>query len=172
MSGLRRSSSSLSDAVCTVSTPSSSSRFTTSSCSLAVASDSASACSSSAGAYGAWFHATYQRVGIVGANGVFLYARTMSFADCAVMRPPPDLAVLCDPRPPFRRPPSQDYIWSPASPLVALPGITFTEESDDLAGRFALLAIVRQPLEYAGSVLGELSRLSPGARAAVMAAQR
>ncbi|MFC7644959.1 ArnT family glycosyltransferase [Streptosporangium lutulentum] len=47
--------------------------------------------------YGAWFYATYQRVGIVGANGVFLYAKTMTFADCAVMKPSPDLAVLCDP---------------------------------------------------------------------------
>ncbi|MFD2355578.1 hypothetical protein ACFSTC_49390 [Nonomuraea ferruginea] len=48
---------------------------------------------------GGWFYATYQRVGVIGANGVFLYARTMSFADCAEMDPPPDLRVLCDPRP-------------------------------------------------------------------------
>ncbi|MFC4897456.1 hypothetical protein ACFPKZ_22075 [Streptosporangium amethystogenes subsp. fukuiense] len=56
--------------------------------------------------YGAWFHATYQRIGIVGANGVFLYAKTMTFADCDVMRPPPDLAVLCDP-PPARPAPAR-----------------------------------------------------------------
>lgn len=109
-------------------------------------------------AYGAWFYATYERVGIIGANGVFLYARTMSFADCARMDPPPGLRVLCDPRPPERRPPSQEYIWAKDSPLVALPGITFTRESDDLAGRFAALAIRTQPLDYAGSVLSELGR--------------
>ncbi|MFI6733877.1 hypothetical protein ACIBI9_13180 [Nonomuraea sp. NPDC050451] len=109
-------------------------------------------------AYGAWFYATYQRVGLVGANGVFLYARTMSFADCARMDPPPDLRVLCDPRPPERRPPSQEYIWAKDSPLVLLPGITFTKETDDLAGRFATLAIARQPLDYAASVLSELGR--------------
>ncbi|WP_431915882.1 hypothetical protein [Nonomuraea jabiensis] len=109
-------------------------------------------------AYGAWFYATYQRVGLVGANGVFLYARTMSFADCARMDPPPDLRVLCDPRPPERRPPSQEYIWAKDSPLVLLPGITFTKETDDLAGRFATLAITRQPLDYAASVLTELGR--------------
>src|SRR5690606_22075467 len=45
------------------------------------------------GGYAAWFWQTHHRVGIIGANGVFLYARTMSFADCAVMRPPGDLAV-------------------------------------------------------------------------------
>ncbi|MBT2224597.1 hypothetical protein KLK06_01855 [Nonomuraea sp. NEAU-A123] len=109
-------------------------------------------------AYGGWFYATYHRVGIVGANGVFLYARTMSFADCAKMEPPPDLKVLCDPRPPDRRPPSQEYIWAKDSPLVALPDITFTEETDDLAGRFASLAIREQPLDYAASVLSELGR--------------
>jgi hypothetical protein len=109
-------------------------------------------------AYGGWFYATYQRVGLVGANGVFLYARTMSFADCAVMDPPADLKVLCDPRPPDRRPPSQDYIWAKDSPLVALPGITFTRTTDDLAARFAALAIRKQPLDYAASVLSELGR--------------
>ncbi|MGW0801792.1 hypothetical protein [Nonomuraea sp. NPDC002799] len=109
-------------------------------------------------AYGAWFYATYQRVGLVGANGAFLYARTMSFADCAKMNPPPDLRVLCDPRPPDRRPPSQEYIWAKDAPLVLLPGITFTRENDDLAGRFAMLAMTRQPLDYAASVLAELGR--------------
>jgi hypothetical protein len=109
-------------------------------------------------AYGAWFYATYERVGIIGANGVFLYARTMSFADCARMDPPPDLRVLCDPRPAEQRPPSQEYIWAKDAPLVALPGITFTRETDELAGRFAALAIRTQPLDYAGSVLSELGR--------------
>ncbi|MFI6710269.1 hypothetical protein ACIBF7_27795 [Nonomuraea sp. NPDC050478] len=109
-------------------------------------------------AYGGWFYATYQRVGVIGANGVFLYARTMSFADCAEMNPPPDLRVLCDPRPADQRPPSQEYIWARDAPIVALPGITFTKETDDLAMRFALLAIRTQPLDYAGSVLAELGR--------------
>ncbi|MFI6476898.1 hypothetical protein ACIBH1_03125 [Nonomuraea sp. NPDC050663] len=109
-------------------------------------------------AYGAWFYSTYQRLGIVGANGVFLYARTMSFADCERMRPPPDLAVLCDPRPAGERPPSQEYVWSPDAPLVKLPGETFTRENEALAMRFALLAIRTQPLDYLASVGGELVR--------------
>ena len=113
--------------------------------------------------YAGWFYATYQRVGLVGSNGVFLYARTMSFADCSVMRPPPDLAVLCDPRPPASRPASQEYIWNPQAPLVKLPGITFTEETDALAGRFASLAIRSQPLDYLGGMLTELGRsFTPG----------
>ncbi|MEV7804006.1 hypothetical protein AB0O28_13740 [Microbispora sp. NPDC088329] len=113
--------------------------------------------------YAGWFYATYQRVGLVGSNGVFLYARTMSFADCSVMKPPADLAVLCDSRPPASRPASQEYIWNAQSPLVRLPGITFTEETDALAGRFASLAIRSQPLDYLGSTLAELGRsFTPG----------
>ncbi|GAA3830687.1 hypothetical protein GCM10022226_59430 [Sphaerisporangium flaviroseum] len=108
--------------------------------------------------YAAWFASTYHRFGIVGSNGVFLYARTMSFADCRVMRPPADLAVLCDPTPPERRPPSQEYVWDAGSPLVALPGITFTRETERLAGRFAFLALRSQPVDYVASVLSELSR--------------
>ncbi|WP_246267665.1 hypothetical protein [Nonomuraea typhae] len=109
-------------------------------------------------AYMGWFYATYDRMGLVGANGVFLYARTQAFADCRRMDPPPDLRVLCDPRAPEDRPPSQEYIWSPDSPLVRLPGITFSRENDDLAGRFAMLAIRSQPLDYAGSIVSELAR--------------
>ncbi|GIH22051.1 hypothetical protein Aph01nite_03610 [Acrocarpospora phusangensis] len=114
-------------------------------------------------AYAGWFQATYHRPGLVGSNGVFLYVRTMTFADCAVMRPPPDVAVLCDPRPPGERPPPQFYAWDPASPLVKLPGITFTRETDELAQRFALLAVRSQPIEYATSLLTELARtFTPG----------
>ncbi|WP_228646337.1 phospholipid carrier-dependent glycosyltransferase [Microtetraspora sp. AC03309] len=109
-------------------------------------------------AYGGWFWAAHHRVGLIGANGVFLYARTMSFADCAVMRPPADLAVLCDDRPPARRPPSQEYIWDPDAPLVRLPGITFLRETDALAGRFAWLAIRSQPLDYVATTMDELAR--------------
>nr|WP_271170430.1 hypothetical protein [Microbispora rosea]GLJ82025.1 hypothetical protein GCM10017588_07500 [Microbispora rosea subsp. aerata] len=113
--------------------------------------------------YAGWFYATHQRVGLVGSNGVFLYARTMSFADCSIMKPPADLAVLCDSRPPASRPVSQEYIWNTESPLVRLPGITFTKETDTLAGRFASLAIRSQPLDYLRSMLTELGRsFTPG----------
>ncbi|MGW5261137.1 hypothetical protein ACWEQG_09195 [Microbispora sp. NPDC004025] len=113
--------------------------------------------------YAGWFYATYERVGLVGSNGVFLYARTMSFADCSVMKPPPDLAVLCDPRPPASRPASQEYIWNAQSPLVRLPGITFTKETETLAGRFASLAIRSQPLAFVRTTLTELGRsFTPG----------
>ncbi|WP_062344729.1 hypothetical protein [Herbidospora yilanensis] len=112
-------------------------------------------------AYGVWFHAAHDRVGIVGANGAFLYVRVMPFAECQVMKPPADLAVLCDDRDP--RPPAQDYVWDDASPLVRLPGETFTAANDALAQRFALLAIARQPGDYLAAVARDLVRaFEPG----------
>ncbi|WP_062438131.1 hypothetical protein [Herbidospora daliensis] len=112
-------------------------------------------------AYGVWFHAAHDRVGIVGANGAFLYVRVMPFAECQVMKPPADLAVLCDDRDP--RPPAQDYVWDDASPLVRLPGETFTAANDALAQRFALLAIARQPGDYLAVVARDLVRaFEPG----------
>jgi hypothetical protein len=110
------------------------------------------------GGYAAWFSATHHRIGLIGANGVFLYARTMAFADCSVMKPSPDLAVLCDPRPPSARPPSQEYVWATDAPLVKLPGITFLASTDRLAGEFAALAIRSQPADYLASVADELTR--------------
>ncbi|GAA4570776.1 phospholipid carrier-dependent glycosyltransferase [Planotetraspora kaengkrachanensis] len=110
------------------------------------------------GAYGGWFYATYHRIGLVGSNGVFLYSRTMMFADCAAMKPPADLAVLCDPRPPSARPSPPDYIWNTASPLVRQPGITFSQANDALANRFGMLAIRSRPLDFAESVLTEFAR--------------
>jgi hypothetical protein len=110
------------------------------------------------GGYAAWFSAVHHRFGLIGSNGVFLYARTMAFADCSVMKPSPDLAVLCDPRPPSRRPPSQEYVWAQDSPLVKVPGITFLASTDRLAAEFAALAIRSQPGDYLSSFLDELGR--------------
>ncbi|GII53279.1 hypothetical protein Pth03_16680 [Planotetraspora thailandica] len=109
-------------------------------------------------AYAGWFYAAHHRVGLVASNGVFLYSRTMMFADCAVMKPPADLAVLCDPRPPAARPPAPSYAWDAGSPVVKLPGITFTRANDALAQRFGMLAITSQPLDYARSLLVEFGR--------------
>ena len=76
-----------------------------------------------------------------------------SFADCARMNPPADLRVLCDPRPPARRPGSQEYLWSNDTPLAKLTGTDniyrFTPHIESLTTRFAERAILAQPLDYA-----------------------
>ena len=54
-------------------------------------------------------------------TGVFLYSRVMTFADCSRMSLPADLLPLCTTVPPDQRPIAQAYIWTPASPLTAVP---------------------------------------------------
>jgi hypothetical protein len=106
--------------------------------------------------YMVWFHASTGHYALNEATGTFLYSRVQSFADCAKMNPPADLRVLCDPRPPDRRPNSQEYLWSNQTPLAYLAGDNnlnrFTPQVESLTMRFAELAIESQPFDYAKTV--------------------
>jgi hypothetical protein len=70
----------------------------------------------------------------------------MSFADCAVIRPPAGERALCPPPGPrmVRRSASL-YIWDGNSPLLALPGGRFSARTNRTALHFALRAIAAQP---------------------------
>lgn len=121
--------------------------------------------------YATWFFTAYGVFSLSNSGGLFLWSRTMSFADCAVIKPPADLAALCPdrnlvqpqkPRPaPYdlhtlvRQATPQDYLWSRASwpwqpqragyePYT----IAFTPAKNARAQRFALRAIAAQPLGY------------------------
>ena len=84
---------------------------------------------------------------------MYLWSRTMSFANCAVIRPPADERTLCPPsggRAP--RIASSLYIWSGASALLRMPGGRFSARTNALALNFALRAIAAQPGGYATAV--------------------
>src|SRR5260370_8173726 len=74
----------------------------------------------------------------------------MSFANCAVIKPPPDEQALCPPRGP--RPAASLYIWSGNSPLLRMPGGRFSARTNALALNFALRAIAAQPGGYVTAV--------------------
>jgi hypothetical protein len=103
-----------------------------------------------------WFHIHTGQYALDESTGTFLYSRVSSFSNCAVIKPPADLAVLCDPRPPSRRPNSQEYLWSNKTPLAKLTGknniYRFTPRIESLAMRFAERAILAQPLDYGRAV--------------------
>jgi len=101
-------------------------------------------------AYAAWFGVHEHQFGLTRSDGVFLWSRTMSFADCAVIRPPADERVLCPP--PGPRMPSSLYIWSGASSLLRMPGGRFSARTNALALDFALRAIAAQPGGYVTAV--------------------
>ena len=81
---------------------------------------------------------------------MFLWSRTMSFADCAVIRPPADERFLCPPAGP--RLAASLYIWDGNSPLLRMPGGRFSARTNALALDFALRAIAAQPGGYLAAV--------------------
>ncbi|MCG5220553.1 hypothetical protein MBA17_45705 [Streptosporangium sp. KLBMP 9127] len=97
------------------------------------------------GAYATWFRAEHGDFGLTRSN-VFLWARTMTFADCAKIAPPPEEAKLCPPEPTATRMVPPMYIWSGKSPLnsPAAMGI----DRNEVAGAFAVRAIRAQPLDF------------------------
>ena len=105
--------------------------------------------------YSAWFSSHYHQFSLTRSDGVYLYSRTMSFADCAVIKPPAGERPLCPP--PGRRKAASLYIWDQYSPLSALPGGRFTAKTNLLALHLALRAIAAQPAGYAAAVGHDVS---------------
>ena len=114
-------------------------------------------------AYMFWFHGTYGNYALTGSSGTFLYGRVSTFAECAKIKPPADLQVLCDPTPPDLRPVSGDYIWTnnelgpdkyKATPLYNATqwsedtALRFTPAINSMAEKFAKDAILAQPFDY------------------------
>src|SRR5215831_13713076 len=117
--------------------------------------------------YVGWFAAVHGSVNLTNSNGMFLWSRTMSFANCAVIEPPADLRALCpDAQPgrlaqpdPSRRPRPKRYLWNHGTwqwrrePSGFVPDTAaFTQANNDRALRFAIMAIEAQPFSYLGVV--------------------
>ncbi len=96
------------------------------------------------------YHSQHGSYAVTESDGIFLYGRVQTFANCADIKPPPSLAVLCDPRPPSKRPIASEYIWDTSGPLDKLAphyGF-FTPRINALAEQFARRAIIAQPFSY------------------------
>jgi hypothetical protein len=104
-------------------------------------------------AYAAWFDAREHQFSLTRSDGVYLWSRTMSFANCAVIKPPADERALCPPAGTLKpRIAASLYIWEPNSPLLAMPGGRFSARTNSLALNFALRAIAAQPGGYLTAV--------------------
>jgi hypothetical protein len=113
-------------------------------------------------AYVGIFDAKFGQPDITNSTGIFLWSRTMSFANCAVIKPPADLRPLCPDRQGVTAPhvtawsvpalldePAPGaYLWSGKAwwRHDAHPGIN--TYNNTLGMRFALDAIKAQPLGY------------------------
>ncbi|WP_226931233.1 hypothetical protein [Parafrankia sp. CH37] len=109
-------------------------------------------------AYSGWYKAEHGTFAISGSTGIFLYSRTATFADCAVIDPPEELRVLCPAEPVGERQQPSNYIWHGDTPLFDVPGETFSPEKEELARQFATAAITRQPLDYLRTVAHDFRR--------------
>jgi hypothetical protein len=102
-------------------------------------------------AYAGWFWSWYGKPGMTTSNGVFLYARVTSFADCDKIKPPVSEYPLCKDRKTSHTPLvfSQDAIWDRNSPFHRITAARFTDYQNQIASDFARRAIIAQPLDYA-----------------------
>jgi hypothetical protein len=118
--------------------------------------------------YMSWFAVANGSFNLTNSAGLFLWSRTMSFANCATIKPPPDLRALCPTVQPgvlsepvaAKRPRPSSYLWDhrswqwqpPSNDLV--PDVTaFNQANNSRALRFAIRAIAAQPLAYASIVV-------------------
>jgi hypothetical protein len=101
--------------------------------------------------YAGWFDLHEHQFTLTRSDGVYLWSRTMSFADCAAIRPPADERALCPPAGGARQAASL-YIWDGDSPLLRMPGGRFSARTNALALDFALRAIAAQPGGYLAAV--------------------
>lgn len=103
--------------------------------------------------YACWYHQHHGRFALSGSDGVALWARTMTFADCATIRPPAAEARLCPNGTVVDA--ASEYVWAAGASLNRLPGDRFAH--NDLARSFALRAIAAQPLDYLADVVRDTS---------------
>ncbi len=118
-------------------------------------------------AYVLIFFSEHGQLNITDSSGLFLWSRTMSFANCAVIKPPPSLVPLCPqnqpghptaPAPPWSVPAvlgertPADYLWAAGAwyRVDARPGVNAS--NNKLAMQFAERAILAQPADYLKTV--------------------
>jgi hypothetical protein len=109
--------------------------------------------------YSSWFYIDYHQFAMTDSTGVFLYARVMTFADCAKMHVPTEELALCTTTPPAKRPIDQSYIWDNFTPLDRFPPTKFSIVPNQLAESFAIRAIEAQPLSYVHAVANDTFRV-------------
>ena len=121
-------------------------------------------------AYISWFSVVNGSFNLSNSNGLFLWSRTMSFANCAVIKPPADLRALCPEEQPITRAHPEltgrlqpkrylwdhrAWLWQPPTTGLVPDVSAFTEANNSRALRFAVRAIVAEPLGYAHMVAGD-----------------
>lgn len=108
--------------------------------------------------YMGWFKAEHGEFALSKADQIWLYGRTAAFADCKVIKPRPELAIMCPKRTDPRMSPAFASMWTGDSPFRKIPGWVTGPTANKLAGEFAWAAIKAQPGDYAKVVYEDTMR--------------
>jgi hypothetical protein len=109
------------------------------------------------GAYASWFHERNGHYDMTLSTGYYTWGRVSSFANCAIIKPTGEQALVCPTQPIADRTPPGDYIWH--APYVhqninAKPiGGPVTYKGNQLLTSFAIPAVEAQPLDYVKTVV-------------------
>jgi hypothetical protein len=100
--------------------------------------------------YTLWFHAAHKTYSLTRTDQIWLYGRTVGFADCEIMKPRPEVAALCRDRLPAdsETAVAWEALWGPNSAFRRIPEGVGGVKANELAGEFAWLAIEKQPGAY------------------------
>ncbi|WP_157995906.1 hypothetical protein [Thermomonospora amylolytica] len=110
--------------------------------------------------YMAWFESVHGRFAMTRTDQIFLYGRTVDFADCSRIGPRPEVAVMCrdhlEPHPQIA--PAFGALWGEDSPFRRMPDGIRSPQANELAGEFAWAAIREQPGDYVRVVVRDTFR--------------
>jgi hypothetical protein len=99
-------------------------------------------------AYAMWFHSARGTYGLTSSDGVYLWGRTSTFADCSKMNPPVQERSLCMTIPPRERLAPGTLIWRSQAPVRHMSGSAVSAANNKLLRDFSVRAITAQPADY------------------------
>jgi hypothetical protein len=103
--------------------------------------------------YALWFHSQTGDYALTRSEGIYLWGRVSSFAECDQIKPPADERSFCLATPPARRLPPGAIIWQ--TPQVhEMPGGPVSPSGNKLLRDFAVRAILAQPAGYLRAIAG------------------
>ena len=104
--------------------------------------------------YAFWFQSYSGSFGLTLSQGYYLWGRVSSFADCAVIKPTGEQAVVCPKEPIVKRTAPGNFIWHAPEVHKDIPGGTPVNAANNkLLTDFAIHAVEAQPLGYAKTVV-------------------
>jgi hypothetical protein len=107
------------------------------------------------GAYANWFHQRYGHYDLTMSTGFYTWGRVSSFANCAVIKPTGNEALVCPTQPIVDRDPPGNYVWH--APYVHADmdsiGGPVSYKGNQVLTDFAIKAVLAQPLDYVKTVV-------------------